>query len=234
MNNVYVGQRCNCCGKEFTAEDEFIICPACFAPHHVSCWLEKQGCSTEGCSEQSAEEKARLEQKKRAAKLAAAEAAKAAAVHAADPAPAAPVSVPAAPAAEPAPAVKSKLPIILVAAVAVIVLIILLTRGSVNFNTLYDKYCSSVWATLGSDGSYLLIDTNPFDRDDDGLAYPAAYEAIKKVNNALGLPDSLISEMEKTTALDGRQSQSFDKKGITVAWKYHPDKGLEVTYKKNK
>lgn len=75
---------------------------------------------------------------------------------------------------------------------------------------------------------------NPFDRDDDGLAYPAAYDAIKNVNNALGLPDSLITEMGKTTAMDGRQSQSFDKKGITVAWKYHPDNWLEVTYKKNK
>ena len=231
MNNVYVGQKCNCCGKVLTEEDEFIICPACFRPHHVNCWMEKQGCATPGCTEQSEEEKARLERKRNVEKLAAAEAAKAESLRREEPAPA-PASAP--PAADPSPQVKSKLPVILAAAAAVIVLIILLTRNSVNFDKLYNEYCSSTWATLGSDGSYLYIDTNPFDRDDDGLAYPAAYDAIKNVNNALGLPDSLITEMGKTTAMDGRQSQSFDKKGITVAWKYHPDKGLEVTYKKNK
>ena len=231
MSNVYVGQRCNCCGKVLTEEDEFIICPGCFKPHHVSCWMEKQGCSTEGCSEQSEEEKARLERKRNAEKLAAAEAAKAESLRREEPAPA-PASAP--PAADPSPQVKSKLPLILVAAAVVILLFVFLTRGKVNFNKLYEEYCSSVWATVGSDGSYLSVDTNPFDRDDDGLAYPAAYEAIKKINKALGLPESLIEEMGTTTALQGRQSETFDKQGVTVSWKYHPDNGLEVTYKKNK
>lgn len=132
---------------------------------------------------------------------------------------------------------KNKKPLfigIAVAAVAIVVIAVLALGGGggVNFQKLYDEYCVSTWADVGSDGSYLSIDTNPYDRDDDGLAYPAAYQAIKDVNKALGLPDSLISEMGQTTGGDGKQSETFD--NITITWKYHPDKGLEVTYKKVK
>jgi ribosomal protein L40E len=134
-----------------------------------------------------------------------------------------------------------KSPIIVAAiagvAVLAVILIIVLGKGGgskVNLKKIYDEYCSSTWASVGSDGSYLSIDTNPDDNDDDGLAYPAAYTAIKNVNSALGLPDSLINEMGQTTGADGKQTESFDDIGITVSWKYHPDKGLEVTYKKMK
>ena len=133
-----------------------------------------------------------------------------------------------------------KTPIIAaIAAVGVIaviaVVLINFTGKKVDFNKLYDEYCSPYfWATVGSDGSYLLIDTNPYDWDDDGLAYPEAYTAIKEVNSALGLPDSLINEMGKTTGADGKQTEKFDNLGIIVSWKYHPDIGLEVTYKKAK
>ncbi|MBQ7146560.1 MAG: hypothetical protein IJR95_07320 [Lachnospiraceae bacterium] len=49
----YFGKKCNCCGKILTAEDEVILCPICLQPHHVSCWMEKQGCSSSGCPEQN-------------------------------------------------------------------------------------------------------------------------------------------------------------------------------------
>ena len=58
---------------------------------------------------------------------------------------------------------------------------------------IYNQYCSSTWADYGSDGSYLSIDTNPYDWDDEGVAYPAAYEAIKKVN------ETNSEEMSKVT-----------------------------------
>lgn len=98
-----------------------------------------------------------------------------------------------------------------------------------DFKALYNKYCESTWADYGSDGSYLSIDTNPYDRDDDGLAYPAAYYAVAEVNDALGLPNSLFNDMGQTTGADGKQTETFG--DITVSWRYHPDKGLEVTYK---
>ena len=119
------------------------------------------------------------------------------------------------------------------AAVAIVVIMVVVISGGdpeVDFQKLYDEYCQFMWADVGSDGSYLRIDTNPYDQEDDGLAYPSAYTAIKEVNKALDLPDSLINEMGETTGSDGKQSETFD--NIIVTWKYHPDKGLEVTYKK--
>lgn len=107
-------------------------------------------------------------------------------------------------------------------------MIVTVTTGP-DFEALYNEYCEYTWADYGSDGSYLSIDTNPFDWDDDGLAYPAAYTAISNINDALGLPSSLLNDMGETTGADGKQSETFG--DITVTWKYHPDKGLEVTYK---
>ena len=130
---------------------------------------------------------------------------------------------------------KKALFIVVIALVVIIVGVVLfqINKGP-NFKKLYDEYCRSIWSDIGSDGSYLSIDTHPFDEDDNGLAYPDAYNAIKKINAALNLPESLINDMGTTTSADGKQSESFDKINVIVTWKYHPDKGLEVTYKKLK
>lgn len=104
-------------------------------------------------------------------------------------------------------------------------------KSGPDFKALYNEYCNSIWADYGSDGSYLSIDTNPYDWDDEGLAYPEAYTAIASVNDALGLPSSLLNDMGQTSGADGKQSETFE--DVTVTWKYHPDKGLEVTYKAN-
>ncbi len=100
-----------------------------------------------------------------------------------------------------------------------------------DFNSLFKKYCKERWASVGDDGSFLSVDTNPFDIDDSGLAYPEAYYAIEKINDALGLPSSLSYDMEHTTASQGKQSETFNDIGVTVMWTYHPDRGLEVIYK---
>lgn len=104
-------------------------------------------------------------------------------------------------------------------------------KAGPDFKALYSKYCKATWASNGSDGSFLSIDTNPLDWDDSGLAYPEAYEAIENINKALGLPSSLIYDMGHTTASQGKQSETFNDAGVTVTWSYHPDKGLEVVYK---
>lgn len=98
-----------------------------------------------------------------------------------------------------------------------------------DFKSIYNTYCSSTYATVGSDGSYLSIDTNPYDIDD--YTASGSIQAIIDVNSALGLPDYVLDDMGSTTALMGRQSATFD--DVTVSWSYHPDKGLEVTYKAN-
>lgn len=82
-------------------------------------------------------------------------------------------------------------------------------------------YCS-----LGLDGSYMEIDTNPLDIDD--YSSTTAFQMVQDANNALGLPDSVWNKMLSTNSLDGRQTETYG--DITVSWKYHPDNGLEVIY----
>lgn len=98
-----------------------------------------------------------------------------------------------------------------------------------DFKAIFDEYCSSSWAEIGNDGSYLKIDTNPYNRDDYWNS--DANTAIEKVNAALGLPDSINSDIGETSWSMGKQSETFESIGITVEWTYHPDKGTEITYK---
>lgn len=124
--------------------------------------------------------------------------------------------------------------------IAIIVTVVLLIHSfhdnestpNPDFRLLYKEYCSSKWADVGKDGSYLFIDTNPYNEEDNGLAYPAADTAIQEINQELGLPNYLYSEIIHTTSLDGVQSYEFPEQGVIVSWKYHPDLGLEITYKK--
>ena len=109
----------------------------------------------------------------------------------------------------------------------VTILVLVLVLSPNKFQQAFENAgCSYIWADYGDD--YLKIDTNPFDYDDDGLAYIAAYYAIEDVNRELGLPSSLFDEMGETRGIDGTQSYSYN--GIYVTWSYHPDEGLEVTY----
>ena len=107
-----------------------------------------------------------------------------------------------------------------------------------SVNILKDAYesadCVYPWAESGSDWSYISIDTNPYDYDSSD--YPSlatmymsvATTAIKKINEKLGLPESLYETMGRTTALMGRQTKTYNSIGIEVSWTYHPDKGLNV------
>lgn len=100
-----------------------------------------------------------------------------------------------------------------------------------DFAKIYEEIESDVkygW-TLASDGSYLRADTNVYNLDD--YSNYAIWQSILDVNEKLGLPESLKSDMETTSALMGRQHQTFSNIGLEVSWTYHPDKGIEVTYK---
>lgn len=44
----------------------------------------------------------------------------------------------------------------------------------------------------------------------------------------LEAPDSVVSRMEQTRALDGRQAAEWD--GIEASWGYHPGTGLDVLF----
>ncbi|MDE5938989.1 MAG: Ig-like domain-containing protein [Lachnospiraceae bacterium] len=96
-----------------------------------------------------------------------------------------------------------------------------------DFTSIFNEYCSSTYATVASDGSYLLIDTNPDDSEFSDVE-GAAIVAIIAVNEALELPDSVLNKMGKTRSLDGMQTYEAD--DFEVTWTYHPDNGLEVMY----
>ena len=102
-------------------------------------------------------------------------------------------------------------------------------KTNIDFKKIYNEFCVAKWATVGSDNSYLSIDDNPYDQDDYYI--DAADAAIEKINRALGLPDALYSDMLQTTWSMGKQKETYEKIGVEVTWTYHPDKGLEVTYK---
>lgn len=103
---------------------------------------------------------------------------------------------------------------------------VVITSAGPDLQMIYNDYCTSAFASIASDGSYLTIDTNPKDKD-DYFDYEA-YSAIMSINEALGLPDSVLNRMDQTRSMDGIQSYSTDE--IEITWTYHPDNGIEVNY----
>lgn len=81
--------------------------------------------------------------------------------------------------------------------------------------------------TIGSDNSFCTIDTNPYDLDDYSASIALGY--IQAMNAKLGLPEYVYQEMITTSYSQGKQTETCGK--ISVVWYYHPDKGMNVTYK---
>lgn len=139
---------------------------------------------------------------------------------------------------------ENKRKIIIIATILIIVLSLLLCACDDNSNnnsnhgnsksnplntaydTLYKEFGWNSCYTLGSDKSYLQVDTNPYDIDD---YYNDTYlQILKSAITALKLPDYIYQRMLKTTAMQGRQDVTVN--GINVSWTYHPDKGLEAMF----
>lgn len=76
-------------------------------------------------------------------------------------------------------------------------------------------------AELSEDGRTLVLD-HKGQEDATGLNF----ESVDCVLAELEVPANVSHEMEKTRALDGRQSASWE--GIEASWSYHPDTGLDV------
>ena len=80
---------------------------------------------------------------------------------------------------------------------------------------------NSYGISLGDSDRSLTLDGRGQD-DSQG----AAIETIACVLGALDTPDSTLSLIDSTRALDGRQSASWD--GYSASWSYHPDSGLNI------
>ena len=74
---------------------------------------------------------------------------------------------------------------------------------------------------LGDDGASLSFDTQG---NDD--ASGDSIEDVACVLFALDMPDSIVTKVDSTRALDGTMTDEWD--GITVTWNYHPDSGMNM------
>jgi hypothetical protein len=76
---------------------------------------------------------------------------------------------------------------------------------------------------VGDEGRTLTIDHRG---EDDVVG--ASSEALFCIVAALDTPSAVVSHMEQTTSMDGRQTESWQ--NVTVSWSYHPDRGMDSVF----
>lgn len=117
--------------------------------------------------------------------------------------------------------------VVILVTVVVVGFIMFGNSNKINLQDVYDTIgCTSSYCSIAGDGSYLEIDTNPYNIDDYS-SYSAA-GLIEDANRELGFSEALYTRMGKTRALDGTLTDEND--NVKVSWTYHPDNGLEVVY----
>lgn len=79
----------------------------------------------------------------------------------------------------------------------------------------------SKWFIIADEGLSLTFDN----KGKEDYLGGAAFQDIECVLDVLEAPAAVLSHMGQTTSMDGRQEESWD--GITVAWSYHPDRGMD-------
>lgn len=138
-----------------------------------------------------------------------------------------------------APAQKKKT--VMIAGIAAAVLLVIIAAvalpkmGKKSFKKMYPDLAKETWCTIGSDGTWMRLDTNPTNMDNDDMTwtyystvFTPCNDMIEKVNLELGFSTAVYERMNSTTWSMGVQTASNDK--YTISWTYHPDKGLEVMY----
>lgn len=134
---------------------------------------------------------------------------------------------------------------IVIAAAIIIVLFFITSSGivdgilsisTIDFSAKYSYMTEKPYCTIASDGSYIELDSNPYDYDNDSYLYIVSdytsevVDAVEQINSDLGFTQALSQKMKETNALQGKQFEENDKYKVT--WTYHPDKGLNVIYEK--
>lgn len=74
------------------------------------------------------------------------------------------------------------------------------------------------------DGGYTLTVNGKGNDDISGLELTD----IACLQSELKTPQSVISHLDQTTSLDGRQTESWGL--VTESWSYHPDRGLDSVF----
>ena len=88
------------------------------------------------------------------------------------------------------------------------------------------KACNATGSgvNVGDKGKSVSFDTKGKD-DSSG----ASIDDVACVLGKLNVPDSVVSQMDHTNALQGRQTADWD--GFNASWSYHPDSGLNLIVK---
>lgn len=107
----------------------------------------------------------------------------------------------------------------------VIALVVSLNRPS-PFEAALEACDSPLWATLGDDGDTLVLDME----GDESVGMNITDTVC--ILTELDVPQSVISRMDNTRALDGVQTAEWD--GVTASWSYHPDDGLDMILERAK
>lgn len=79
---------------------------------------------------------------------------------------------------------------------------------------------TSRWIALGDGGRSISM------KSDGEKSEGADLSQIMCVLAELDTPDSVISRMDSTRALDGRQAAEWN--DLSASWSYHPDDGLDI------
>ena len=82
------------------------------------------------------------------------------------------------------------------------------------------KVANATGFLLGDGGMTLTFDMKGKDQSTG-----AAMTDIACVLAELDVPTSVVSHMDQTTSMDGRQSESWE--NLEVSWSYHPDRGMD-------
>lgn len=135
---------------------------------------------------------------------------------------------------------KKNLTVIGIVIILITVCILLITNfiktNAIDFSEKYSYMADEPYCTIASDGSYIELDSNPYDYDNDSYLYIISdytievVNAVEQINSDLGFTQALSQKMNETNALQGKQFEENDKYQVT--WTYHPDKGLNVIYEK--
>ncbi|MBT8162552.1 MULTISPECIES: hypothetical protein [Arthrobacter] len=90
------------------------------------------------------------------------------------------------------------------------------------------------YAILGDGGYTITMKGEPTNQSisDYGKVIGLTYTEIMCELKAVEVPDSVVSQMNATRALDGMQRASWNK--MSASWTYHPDHGLQVILTESK
>lgn len=113
-------------------------------------------------------------------------------------------------------------------AIAGTALLLVGLTGCAGFDTFQKAYdtCGTPAGITVSDGGKSLIIDGKGEEDYSGAEIYNTVCVLTEVK----VPSYIISNMETTNSLMGRQSDEFD--GIAVSWSYHPNNGLDIVINK--